>query len=915
MQIHIIPTLASLCFFAFLVLLGRAFFALARVRMPGMAAWLLSPAMGLALLTLLVCYPNQAGFPVATYGRGLLAGLAVLAGGVLLWRRCPVPWRLLGVLSGLALLWHATAGWPLLRFGNDWVSYVNGDYTNYCIGAVRLLKHGFFASPTVEALGGGDPSGVYWFLHVAAGARPGTDLVLAAASATAGASPREAFMPVILAFGLTQAWALGGALALSSRFRKAALPATAVLLALPLFGLGIYYQLFAQVGGLALMWLVIAMLVKGEPARGWRGLLGLAATCAVAVAALFLFYPECAPFALLPPAIVLFCTLWKKNPPVWKTRLAWLVPAVAMTLVLLNRNIPLVTHYFLIQLKSGSTQETGLFPYFLNTDAWAKWLGWAPFYGTPSFRLTLFAVAVAIPLPLLLIRRCRIVAAFLCVATVFVLMAAMMWRKQSGFGLFKLAMFTQPLAAAGIAVGWLACRSRWLQAGLATAFVAIAFPAWKSYQSFAMGATGGPCEGPYVSELGFPEVPAAAGTYQAINMRPGLEKLVALSLRHMTADPVALSMSELYWGGISPVNITGNTIEEARRMVAAFKVSEAEYPPGVFHFYCAPKQNRPELANIVEPHPLLCPFNRMHAANRPADWFAIHPAAKAENHLAWQPIEFRTKQGTIGSSFMSHWNGLPVTPDPAKPAETLGVVGRHLLFSVIRPTPQVYVRVAFTRSYSGQGKVQLATQAMLKGGEDIHLGFTGSGSANVIVGPITPHADKGRALVFLDLGAPPRQLDAGNLVESNGLLRDVSALSPESYQSLKRPNGLSRFPNDLIGDPGLEYSGIYEDGWIDKASWLVLGTPKGRQSELRIRGRMDAFRGLEAGNNLSVSIDGTRIRLFEIAPGEFDVSLPVPPQASEAVKIGLEWTKSASLPPGDDRPVAAWIRSIQLQPL
>ena len=46
-------------------------------------------------------------------------------------------------------------------------------------------------------------------------------------------------------------------------------------------------------------------------------------------------------------------------------------------------------------------------------------------------------------------------------------------------------------------------------------------------------------------------------------------------------------------------------------------------------------------------------------------------------------------------------------------------------------------------------------------------------------------------------------------------VRDISLVSDAEYRQLRAPTLLEEFPSAL-GNADLEYSGIYEDGWVGK---------------------------------------------------------------------------------------------------
>ena len=52
-------------------------------------------------------------------------------------------------------------------------------------------------------------------------------------------------------------------------------------------------------------------------------------------------------------------------------------------------------------------------------------------------------------------------------------------------------------------------------------------------------------------------------------------------------------------------------------------------------------------------------------------------------------------------------------------------------------------------------------------------------------------------------------------------VRDISLVSPAQYARLRPPTAIRNIPADLA-NPALEYSGIYEDGWLSQTSYARL---------------------------------------------------------------------------------------------
>src|SRR5687767_1993836 len=154
----------SFAFFLFITLLGRATLAVCRWRGGALRAWLLAPACGLAVTVPAVMVLNQAALPVSRFAWPLTLALAIATAVILFWRRPIFPARAIAPFAAVALFSLLWTGWPMLRFGFGWLSYVNDDFVNYCFAAERFKDFSFWRVPTMEELGGKDVAQYYWFM-------------------------------------------------------------------------------------------------------------------------------------------------------------------------------------------------------------------------------------------------------------------------------------------------------------------------------------------------------------------------------------------------------------------------------------------------------------------------------------------------------------------------------------------------------------------------------------------------------------------------------------------------------------------------------------------------------------------------------------------------------------------------------
>jgi hypothetical protein len=126
--------------------------------------------------------------------------------------------------------------------------------------------------------------------------------------------------------------------------------------------------------------------------------------------------------------------------------------------------------------------------------------------------------------------------------------------------------------------------------------------------------------------------------------------------------------------------------------------------------------------------------------------------------------------------------------------------------------------------------------------------------------------------------------------------RNISLVSGNTYRKLDAPSSLQHFPQDLANED-LEYSGIYEDGWIGAHSYAVLAS--GGAENLLIRADVPSL----AGQHLDVLVDGKRVASKDVDAGELTLRVPVPASESRR-RVELVWAGEIRLK-GDGRAAAA----------
>jgi hypothetical protein len=137
--------------------------------------------------------------------------------------------------------------------------------------------------------------------------------------------------------------------------------------------------------------------------------------------------------------------------------------------------------------------------------------------------------------------------------------------------------------------------------------------------------------------------------------------------------------------------------------------------------------------------------------------------------------------------------------------------------------------------------------------------------------------------------------------------RDISLISEQEYRSFKAPASLRRFPADLA-TRHLEYSGIYEDGWVSERAFFKLA-PHATARHLVVRGFVpkagsDGFR-----SRLELAVDGTPVARRELGVGPFEIKVPAGATRGRH-RIDLSFDRVQRLAGDDGRAAAAKIEFI-----
>lgn len=913
---------------------------------------LLAPSVGLAANVMAIFWLSRTGLPVQSFAWWLM--FTFCAGTVaILWRRRIAPDGPAFTPFALVLLGAAVlSGWPLFIDGFDWISFCNDDMANYALGAKRFMQHGFFDLPDIPTfLAGRDYSLPYWFQTLVE--RAGSELLLSWVAALTGLSAIEIFMPVILALHVTLICTAGALVFASSGNHRAAFLTCGLAALSALTTLGTLYQLLGQATGLILLAGSLAAFPVMTEGLTRSRLLRLAALQTLLLSALLVCYPEVAPFYAA--AIGLSQLLqFREIRAAPGTTIMGFMYITAGVLFLLGRYLFCAGVFLLSQMSKGmqpAVQNAMLFPYFMLPSGLSSLWGlqnavtmppepWLSLGIVLGSALTLAVLAGAIALAA---RTRQLIFSAICC---LFLAGGVLFFSGNAFGVYKIAMYAQPFLWGALALIWLRIadgRKRWLipLLGLGVLSARTQF----EYVARSRGV-------PDRKGIAFCEI------YNATRGRVNDELRALLAgntYRHLVFDTSNLVLAKLqayHAQGIQSYFPLGSFFhpskkkrtlwqgEEfdayARKFIAAGEatyqmvgfVTERHGDSSIRNGVrlqtgaCpARREDAASFALVVSPAQLSLMNRRMSGKAAPSD-FAIVPWNQAINHLLFidslrGPIYFAEDRRNVAL--------FQLEPDYFFPGDTMAGLGRHFVFQVINPTPAPRLVLSVTRSYAGDGDNCLPPAGAI-GQERRAFDVAGRGSARLFSPPLEPQQLSNRMFLGLDMGMDgrarqDRRYGLMRLFGNKTALdfrrltchgRDISLISEQEYAALPAPARIASFPGDL-GNKALEYSGIYEDGWLSEDAYAWLRPHAQGDDILVLEAMLPAIGGATISNTCTLSINSHALATRTIPPGRFTLTARIPPVTGR-IKTGITFSRLQSLPGGDDRPVAAKLIRLGIEP-
>lgn len=921
--------LFTIALFIYWALIGFAGLSIFKPHLRIIQSILIAPTLGVAITILPVFYINRAGFPVNDFGLILTLGLAIIAVAIIAINRPLFPTRKLfpymALLVGALLL---TAS-PMLNYEFDWVSFSNDDMANYSLGAQRFLYQGFFDRPNLEDLfAGKDYSLTYWFMHAAGGARAGSELMLATVWAVTGLNAHQVFMPVIMALHLSLVAAVGAMVASKGSEKRTPLIAMVLTALSPLTSLGALYQLIGQVGGLAMLTTALTLMCRPSTGRtNAKKLIG-SVPAAIIIAAIFVWYPEVLPFLGLGWLTYFAMTFRKDKAKALRIAVSALLVGV-LVLVALNRYLIAALAYMLNQTAGGmqtADLSSVLFPYFLVPSGLAVFWGLMPIAGDISTWLISVFIAGAILLFYWLFRfairrQIEVVSVPVGMLMVMMTMSLLLFFRNNDFGLFKIAMFAQPYLA-----GVLACelgRLDWLK----TSFVKkigiciVAVPVLLSQYGYVAKSTG---------EIfgGLNEIPRASAQKINRQFQNLMESIRGKNPNGYIADAsniVLAKFQSLYSRGESLIfpsrnffinivdfavkdgtDVTGWSEKFLKLKKSQFVEHQVETRSGPNKFV-VPAGGEKDIAKktlitTVEQQTI---FNGAHA-KKGGEYFQY--INDPSNQLVFVHSELGNHYYFGDRRRISFYQ---LENDPMFPGQKFSSLGEHLLFLALAPTDRPRVVMELTDTVVKQFGSELPTPKV----QDVVLNFLGRGTGRIYSEPLQPTYIDDIPFISVDMQRAPKQFPSSTkglmLLYGRGVPadqrrltsfgRDISLVSEEEYQRLIPPVQLRNFPEDL-SNKNLEYSGIYEDGWISERAFFVLSKNEASTS-LTVAGTVPQIDDVGFKTILSLRINGKEVASKTLSTGAFEINVPVSRSPGEPARkrLDLIFSRSQQLPGADGR--------------
>ncbi len=881
---------------------------------------LTAPLLGTAVTLVPLFVMSNFGLSMDDVATVVLA--TVLAGSVATFavRRPHLP---VGVapVAALCVVDLLLVGRPMFHLGFDWIANANDDMANYVLSATQLLRHGLVGQLDIGALAHDRGySTVLQPLHNS-GARPGADITLAATSSVTGVPPYEAFMPLILAFNLC---AICGTAALAMQATRrwwAAALAAALIVASPLAAYGVLQQLLPQVWGLGLATALFAWIMRPElygrrgPGRSELVVICLLASTLVSV------YVELAATLLVPYGIYVSVLAARRQLTLRAVLTLWVTPLLCTALVL-NSYLPRELGFARAQASAGVGGAANvIFPYTLVPAGLASATGFRVLgaAATPRLIITAFLLVTLYAVIALAGTWLGLAAATALLGDL--LLGSFLAVGGAGFGLFKLFMYAQPFAAAATAAAAARLTRRSLLIAAAIVLVLLVRLQLHTQRVYVVRSEN-PIDLHDASNDAL--LPAFRRAIEktplpvvAVTEHPVLAKLEGASAGRHPVYFVSRDVFRPLIGGYSGRAQLERYDRTSGWSTERFKLSPASVSSRTITFGDNTHASKLLAANrclLALPSGAQLPFNRRWLPEGSPD-LVFARCSDVHNELIFT-------SSSVGSSFYGFTNRKAVSFYQLQGDHfshgTVSGFGRYALFRIVNPSSRFRLELSVTTTPRGDGSNRLPPTLVI-GSTRQPLGTFGRGSAHAFSALIAPQRIQGQSYILLDMGEPGRIVRAtrsgieGLYGRSRPLdpryltsyVRDVSIVTDSQYEKLTPPGEITHFPEDLL-DPHLEYSGLYEDGWMGEDAFVVLRG--GPASTLVVRADVPS----RPGQRLELSVDGRTIYSRAVAPGQLSVRTNVP-AAARRRRIEFHWAGEVEVSTADHRQAAARLEQVAIR--
>ena len=255
--------------------------------------------------------------------------------------------------------------------------------------------------------------------------------------------------------------------------------------------------------------------------------------------------------------------------------------------------------------------------------------------------------------------------------------------------------------------------------------------------------------------------------------------------------------------------------------------------------------------------------------------------------------------------------------------DTMQSLGRISLFRVLNPTRLVHLVLEYTASLNQDQQNRIPPASVIGSNPGNVPGGRARLGASGVPG-VQLQQIEGGGYVSLDMGTwgrifPDqrsfimslwgRQYPADNR-RIVGFCRNISLISDDQYLAMQPPRAIQSFPRDLH-NKSLQYSGVYEDGWVAESSDIVLQQDAGNM-HLVVSALVPVLPGRRAASWVAVLVDGQEVERKPLVSSDVGFVLSIPGRGPR--RIGLRFDKAVNLPSPDGRPISAQLRYAGFQP-